>query len=400
MTQDILIKKLIEKGVRIHSPQSVEIGGDVDIDRISGNGVILHSGSRIYGKSTYISDGCVIGSEGPATVDDCWLGPSVAFKSGYINRSVFLKKAGIGYGSHIREGSILEEESSTAHTVGLKQTILFPFVTLGSLINFCDCLMAGGTSRKDHSEVGSSYIHFNYTPSQDKATPSLLGDVPKGVMLNNSPIFLGGQGGLVGPCRLNFGTVIAAGTIQRKDELEPNRLLFGGTLQQGNIKHTPGYFQFSRKILQHNIHYISNLVALMSWYTHVRTRCISDSLPEPVVDGLIVTLNRAIGERLKRLKDYTGKAKSTMSSGEINDRWVKIESDVHNLCRPETDLIPEKRFLFLNTLDAHLQNHPNGDYIELIKRLDPQTVHNGTEWLSGIVETAYTMILQTMPECK
>jgi UDP-N-acetylglucosamine/UDP-N-acetylgalactosamine diphosphorylase len=86
-----------------------------------------------------------------------------------------------------------------AHAVGLKQTILFPFVTLGSLINFCDCLMGGGTSRRNHSEVGSSFIHFNYTPRQDKATASLLGDVPRGVMLDQPPIFLGGREESSGP---------------------------------------------------------------------------------------------------------------------------------------------------------------------------------------------------------
>ena len=89
----------------------------------------------------------------------------------------------MGLGAQVREGCLLEEEANGAHCVGLKQTILFPFVTLGSLINFCDCLMAGGTSRKDHSEVGSSYIHFNYTPDGDKTTASLFGDVPRGVML-------------------------------------------------------------------------------------------------------------------------------------------------------------------------------------------------------------------------
>ena len=133
-----------------------------------------------------------------------------------------------GLARTVREGCILEEHASIAHTVGLKQTILFPFVTLGSLINFCDCLMAGGTGPKDHSEVGSSYIHFNFTPNQDKATPSLIGDVPRGVMLNQRPIFLGGQGGMVGPLRLNYGITVAAGTILRKDELRPDRLIIGG----------------------------------------------------------------------------------------------------------------------------------------------------------------------------
>ncbi len=37
--------------------------------------------------------------------------------------------------------------------MGLKQTILFPFVTLGSLISFCDCLMAGSSHSRDHSGV-------------------------------------------------------------------------------------------------------------------------------------------------------------------------------------------------------------------------------------------------------
>jgi bifunctional UDP-N-acetylglucosamine pyrophosphorylase/glucosamine-1-phosphate N-acetyltransferase len=105
----------------------------------------------------------------------------------------------------VRAGTIFEEQASIAHTVGLKQTILFPFVTLGSLINFCDCFMAGGTSRENHSEVGSSYIHFNYTPNQDKATASLIGDVPHGVMLNQNPIFLGGQGGWWGLAALPTG---------------------------------------------------------------------------------------------------------------------------------------------------------------------------------------------------
>ena len=35
------IEKLIEKGVQIDRPDSVEIGEAVDIDRISGDGVVM-----------------------------------------------------------------------------------------------------------------------------------------------------------------------------------------------------------------------------------------------------------------------------------------------------------------------------------------------------------------------
>ncbi len=221
------IREVQEKGVRITDPFSVEIGEEVSVKRISGQGVVLYGGTKIYGARTLISAGVKIGYEGPATVVDCHLGLQVELNGGFFQSSVFLDKARIASGAHIREGSLLEEETKVGHTVGLKQTILFPFVTLGSLINFCDCLMAGGTGREDHSEVGSSYVHFNYTPQQDKATPSLIGDVPRGVMLDQPPIFLGGQGGLVGPARIDYGTVITAGTIWRQDSLGP-KLLHGG----------------------------------------------------------------------------------------------------------------------------------------------------------------------------
>ena len=156
------VEKLLQKGVKITNPESVEISSEVDTNRISGEGVVIHAGCKLYGSSTLILRGTKLGYEGPVTIDNCQIGPYVELKGGFFQNAVFLKKASMGFGSNVREGTVLEEESKGAHTVGLKQTILFPFVTLGSLINFCDCLMSGGTSRKDHSEFGSSYIHFNY----------------------------------------------------------------------------------------------------------------------------------------------------------------------------------------------------------------------------------------------
>ena len=43
------IKNLIDKGVQIVAPESVEIGGDVDPDCISGDNVVIHAGCRIFG---------------------------------------------------------------------------------------------------------------------------------------------------------------------------------------------------------------------------------------------------------------------------------------------------------------------------------------------------------------
>ena len=248
------IIELMNKGVDIPNPLTLDIGDEVRTENISGNGVKIYPGCRIYGKATVIAQGAKIGAEGPVTIDNCQVGPMAELKGGYFKGSVFLAKANMGLGAHVREACILEEEANGAHCVGLKQTILFPFVTLGSLINFCDCLMAGGKSRKDHSEVGSSYIHFNFTPDGNKTTPSLLGDVPRGVMLNQPAIFLGGQGGMVGPLRLGYGNVSVAGTILRNDTLEDRKMIIARNLPTNRRRFRTPQLSQSRPYSQEQHH--------------------------------------------------------------------------------------------------------------------------------------------------
>lgn len=374
------INKLIDKGVRILNPETVLIGDDVDLKRISGNGVEIYPGCRIFGSSTYISHNVRLGYEGPVMIDNCKIGPYADLKGGFISKGVFLEKASMGNGVHVREGTILEEESSCAHTVGLKQTILFPFVTLGSLINFCDCFISGGTSRKNHSEVGSSYIHFNYTPNQDKATPSLLGDVPRGVMLDQKPIFLGGQGGLVGPCRLEFGTLIAAGSIWRKDELRPQRLLVEGKTDELNVAHFEGNIIKNKRIIKNNIIYIANLIALFQWYDNVRSLFISENFPEPLLDGLRENVCIAVKERLKRLKEFLDKVaikdNSQMDWGKAEIFFKDIK--LHN----GDDLLRET---FLKIVITGIKSDKN-EYLSVIKNLKDTEAETGTMWLQGIVD--------------
>ncbi len=381
------IEKLLNKGVQLPAPQSVEIGAEVDVDRISGQGVVIHSGCKIYGSSTLILQGAKLGYEAPVTVENCHIGPDVSLKGGFFKSAVFLKKASMGLGAHVREGTILEEEASAAHTVALKQTILLPFVTLGSLINFCDCLMSGGTSQKDHSEVGSSYIHFNYTPNQDKATPSLIGDVPAGVMLNRRPIFLGGQGGLVGPCRLAFGTVIGAGSICRRDEFRPDRLILEGP-KTGNFPFTPIYMGVKR-IVANNVTYIANLMALMQWYTHVRSAFLSDELPDALLEGLKEKLNMAIEERVKRLKALYHEKQT----GLLSENWPQVEA-VFRTHPHEWET--GARDAFLACIHASIKRNGK-DYIAVIKGLASQDAEMGTRWLQGIVDKVTSGALSNHP---
>lgn len=292
---------LIEKGATVLHPHSVYIADEVDLSRVSGE-ITIFPGCRVLGAKTVISSGVKLGAEGPVTVEDCRLGQQVELNGGYFRESVFLDHANVGSGAQVREGCLLEEEASAAHSVGLKQTILFPFVTLGSLINFCDCLMAGGTGRKDHSEVGSSYIHFNFTPDGDKATASLFGDVPRGVMLDQPPIFLGGQGGAVGPLRVGFGTVVAAGSVLRRDILEDGKLVAAGPppdfVRDRQARSSRGL----RRIVRNNLIYLANVVALEEWYRKVRRPFFArQEMGELVFAGAQEVLAGAKAERSRRL---------------------------------------------------------------------------------------------------
>jgi hypothetical protein len=407
--------ELMEKGVTIPNPFSIDIGEEIRVDRISGDSVVLYPGTKVYGAKTLICKGAKLGYEAPVTVVDCQLGPFVELKGGVFTSSVFLEKANMASGAQVREGCILEEEANGSHTVGLKQTILFPFVTLGSVINFCDCFMAGGTSRKNHSEVGSSYIHFNYTPNQDKATASLIGDVPRGVMLNQSPIFLGGQGGLIGPCRIGYGTVIAAGTVYRKDCPEGGKLLRQEDTSLRESFFLPGYYAGIKRRTYNNVCYISNLLALREWYTHVRQPFFQlHDMGSELYAGAHDTLGIAIGERLKRFKDLSEKMKAPTELGkglhekhnqevllrqkkELSDNWAKIEGVFRGGQEKTVDL--ENRDRFVENILKQINKESN-DYIKVIQGLDKNVSTLGTTWLQNIVDHATNTILDILPSHK
>ena len=378
------VEKLIKKGVKINQPDSVEIGDEINEDRISAQGVVIYAGSKIFGTDTLILEGAKLGYEAPVTVDNCQIGPNVQLKGGYFNQSVFLEKAILGMGAHIREATILEEQAVIAHTVALKHTILFPFVTLGSLINFCDCLMAGGTSRKNHSEVGSSYIHFNFTPDQDKATASLIGDVPRGVMLNCKPIFLGGQGGLVGPCRLNFGITVAAGTIVRKDEDREDRLIYGGEGKGGNIPFVPGKYRGNKRIILNNINYIANLIALQQWYRQVRSLFISERFPQTLMLGLKKNIQIAISERIHRLEAVCLKmAEDGHPRSELHRHWPALKASLE--AHQDKEGNQALRDKFLESVQIKI-SAIGKNYIAVIQQLTPEESGTGIFWLQEIVD--------------
>ena len=392
-----IVKTLIKKGVKIPNPESVHISEDINPDKISNENVIIYAGCKIMGERSMIMKNSQIGYEAPVTLENTLVGENCKLKGGFFKGAVFAGDNSFGSGAHVRESTIFEEQANAAHTVGLKQTILFPFVTLGSLINFCDCFMAGGTSRKDHSEVGSSFIHFNYTPNQDKATPSMMGDVHHGVMLKSKPIFLGGQGGLVGPVRIGYGCITAAGSIIRKNELKNDRIILGGSLKDVSIPRQFHVYKNVAHIFNNNIYYIAGLFSLKSWYKHIRPLFVYDDFSQILIKGMQDNLDQCIIERIQRLKIFCEKLnlskkiffsktknkeskvilihENAMDKFKLADKIFKLEYENTNLNKEgET---------FIRIIEKKI-NVTGKKYIKIIQNLEPEESEKGSQWLFNV----------------
>lgn len=384
------VEALIAKGVRIPNPWTVDIDDDVNVDRISGTNVVIHPGCRIRGGRTVISAGCALGAEAPMTIQNCQLGAGVQLAGGFAEGAVFLDGASMASGAHIRPGTILEEQANGAHTVGLKQTILFPFVTLGSLINFCDLLMAGGTSRHDHSEVGSSYIHFNFTPDGDKTTASLFGDVPRGVLLDQPPIFLGGQGGAVGPVVTGFGTVVGAGSVLRDDVSEDGRLVLPPSPEEVYRPVAPASYRQLSRIIAKNVTYLANLSALESWYRQIRRLFFTHLEFGPLVlAGALVNLTDIRAERIKRLRVLAG---HLQPSDEGRAQLIERIEDVAEALAVVDGPAPADLVRLCGAAAGNGRR-----YLDIIGELDAEQRIAATEWLSGIVETQQQNVAEMLP---
>lgn len=361
------LEALAARGVEIVDPRQTYVAPDVSPERVC-SGVVLHPGSRLSGSRTFLGPGAQVGVEGPATLVDAVLGPEARVDAGYVEGAVLLARARAGWGAHLRPGTLLEEEASTAHCVGLKHTILLSFVTLGSLINFCDVLMAGGTSRRDHSEVGSGFIHFNFTPwgeQGDKATPTLVGDVARGVFLRERRIFLGGAGGLVGPGRVGYGSVTAAGQVVRR-AVAADRMV----LEPSPVLDRPfcvGKVDALEPRRRRNAEYIGQLVALRAWYRQVRLARVPAGAEHEclrtVLEAAHATLGRCVEERVQRLRAFVRERGGT---------------------GPE---------LSLAALDGHappcplaLEASPDLDHVAWVQGLDDEQVQGGVAWLTALAE--------------
>lgn len=374
MHLDDRVQMLVRQGVCVPAPAQVFVGADVKLERVR-PGATLYPGARIEGGGSWISPGAEVGTEGSVCARNCVLGKGAKLASGSFEDCVMFDGASLGPSGHGRAGTLLEEGASTAHAVGTKQTILLAFATLGSNINCCDALLAGGTGPFDHSEIGSGFIHFNFTPfgpTGDKATPSLFGDVPHGVFMRSRRIFLGGAGGVVGPVKIGFGTVLAAGSVWRRGR-GAGVLALAERLPERDLSFAPEKQGRVREKLLANLAYIGNLVALKAYYKDVRLPLArGDKDREAVLDAALKLLDASVLERLKQMERWVAGLPESGDGAGLRADWPQLKAALQQPVRPPTP--------------GALRVHESGDAIQFVRALSADAVAAGTAWLQAIVD--------------
>ena len=415
------ILSLREHGVILPAPDQVAIERSVVLSQIS-EGAILYPFSRLSGAKTKIYPQAEIGICGPAyiensiigsqakignlgsvTLKDTVVGPRTVLGNGVAEQAVFLGKESTendfttGVGFRVRKGSLYEEDASSAQHTDTKMSILFPWVTLGSNVNLCDLFLSGGTgpSLGNFTEVGSGTIHFNFTIRGDKATGTLLGDVPRGVFLQQDRLFIGGNNTLIGPTQAEFGVMSAAGV--RLSGTLSQGLHFGKKLPEGIKSYQSGIYSHPHATLQTQFTYIAHCIALFHWYQEIR-------IPLVEKDRELSTVYQA-GKRIVELniKERIKHVDSVMQALHESKRMAQTQGIASDqLVQEHESLIakwPLQKENFLNYTSRQLpppvfleQLHSLAtepfQYTKTIQSLSQETVAIGIQWLQSIV-TAY-----------
>jgi UDP-N-acetylglucosamine/UDP-N-acetylgalactosamine diphosphorylase len=329
---DAELAPLARRGVQLPGAGRIAIHRSVPLDAIAG-GSQLHPFTRLTGGETRIDAGAQVGRAAGATVENSWIGadavigdlgpvtlrdsvagPGTVLGCGVAEHAVFLGREGAepaftaGYGFRARRGTLYEEGANSAQFTDTKMTILLPWVTLGSGVNWCDLLVAGGTGPGpgQFSEVGSGCIHFNFTPRGDKATASLFGNAADGVFLDQPRLFIGGHASLIGPLAADFGAVTAAGgrfTRHLRPGLNPGE---PPPADQGAFD--PDAYGAVLRLVRRQAEYIGELAALDAWYTHGRRRLAAGNpIREECYRRAQALVRANLRERIAQLEALAGR---------------------------------------------------------------------------------------------
>ena len=378
--------ELRDRGVDVWGPERVYVAAEVPLENIEPGAVIRQA--NLSGPELQIGRGARIGVSGHAHVANCQIGRDVELGAGTYDTATILDGARVRGFAELRPGTLLEEQVEAAHSVAFKNTVLTATVVVGSLINYCDLFMSGGTSRENHSEVGSGVVHFNFDPRGDK-WGSLIGDV-RGLLLRSAPIFVGGQCGLVAPLQVGFGSVTAAGSVVRSN-IEDNRLHFENAEGRSIENFDPEIYAGLRPKFLTTALLIGNLRALDRWYELVRLPFAED-YQKPLYRAAQQQCRIHIAERIQRLQKIIDKLDRsiTKSSESGDDRLIACQDEHRRLIEHREKIVailtsePELSAVPAEFLGPYEKARRVLSHIDAVRQVSEEAAQSAAGWIYSV----------------
>ncbi len=407
-----IIEQLQQRGVIISDPNQIKIGPEVKIENIESE-VVLQPGCIIQGEKTMLGRGTILGPMGVFNNVRC--GRKVKLGQGYYENCVFLDGAETRFGSEMRGGTLFMEEAQAAHTVGCKMTILGIRVVLGSLINFCDVLVTGGTEESfGFTEIGSGTIHYNFTPNGLKFG-SLIGPGVYGEMYGLFPkTFVGGQTQIISPTTIGYQSLIPAGTAVR--QIVPDGVMsIEKPLSAGQKNYQPHLLTSVKEKFRITSLLISHYYSLYYYFLHIRkffAKLQNDIFSQQLFHEAAEIIQLNIQERLRWLFSQTERNQIANFFGKLPQSLEIYQSELQqssytkikfylqqikehqtllqqkdSLYQKLTDLCPElpEQEEFLNLCQKVWQEKNPKNYLEALICLPIEVKKVGQFWLQKLV---------------
>jgi len=347
------VRELLNRNdVVILNPDSVTIGNEVCLDDIEA-GAKIGPGTTIAGKDTMIGSGTHI--VGAATIRNCKIGRNCTLHAGEYLDSVLLDGCGTVGWARIRGNCAWEEGTQSAHNVDTKTSVFGYKTTLGSLINFCNVMMLGGTSPRLEvgAEVGSGTINFNFLPYGPTVgaliKPSTLIGTMESPFLScaDAPVqydFIGGHSSLIAPIVIGLNTMVAA-----KTRVNPGIYSDGVLIGGGNIEKTLVLDVAKVRVLKNIgpkyrilIHQLAIAAAYRRWCTFREEWAKLNRLDDFEV-RLIEGFSDKVDKFIKALEDYGDNVAKYIMASEDHSRSDHLQSNHEIVSRWENALKPSIR---------------------------------------------------------
>ena len=213
--------------------------------------------------------------------------------------------------------------------------------------------------------------------------------------MDQRPIFLGGQGGLIGPVRMEYGVTVGAGSMVRKDILSANQIHIPKPMTELSQPNNGRalYFSIDRK-LRNNLIYIGNLIALKHWYLNIRKPLMAgDDFSRACFDGALTNLNGAIKERISRIGKFVDKLPDSIEQlGELEqtEKLINRQKELSK-CWPDMvrslEKLSSEPVSVPTPLTEALETNSSG-YIATVKAFSPEVKAAGVNWLQDMVDQA------------